>query len=176
MSDYLIHYGVKGMKWGVRKQHPASSRPRVSRGGYRKMAYQAYDTWDPMIWEERRAVLQNPQLKKKQRAAEARASRAGHVDRGSYYKDAVKTENELREQYRKKRAQQTRKYVDSLLSDRISVKDFDRMSGGPSIRPVIDDHYKDLTMDEIKILFPERINGGVVRDYDGRVITPKKHK
>lgn len=26
MSDYLIHYGVKGMKWGVRKQYVANGQ------------------------------------------------------------------------------------------------------------------------------------------------------
>lgn len=31
MSDYLIHYGVKGMKWGVRKQRPTSGRSRLRR-------------------------------------------------------------------------------------------------------------------------------------------------
>lgn len=31
MSDYLIHYGVKGMKWGVRKQRPTSGRTRLHR-------------------------------------------------------------------------------------------------------------------------------------------------
>ena len=25
MNDYLYHYGVKGMKWGVRKQNPNGS-------------------------------------------------------------------------------------------------------------------------------------------------------
>lgn len=29
MSDYLIHYGVKGMKWGVRKQRPYSGSRRA---------------------------------------------------------------------------------------------------------------------------------------------------
>lgn len=31
MSDYLIHYGVKGMKWGVRKQRPYSGSRRAYR-------------------------------------------------------------------------------------------------------------------------------------------------
>lgn len=34
MSDYLIHYGVKGMKWGVRKQQPSSVRSSVLAGLY----------------------------------------------------------------------------------------------------------------------------------------------
>lgn len=33
MSDYLIHYGVKGMKWGVRKQKPPADYTTRSRNG-----------------------------------------------------------------------------------------------------------------------------------------------
>lgn len=29
MNDYLIHYGVKGMKWGVRKERPSAIRKRA---------------------------------------------------------------------------------------------------------------------------------------------------
>ena len=44
MGDYLIHYGVKGMKWGVRKDNPnysAEQRKRdksvYGRGGVRRI-------------------------------------------------------------------------------------------------------------------------------------------
>ena len=30
MSDYLIHYGVKGMKWGVRKEQPSASQMKAT--------------------------------------------------------------------------------------------------------------------------------------------------
>ena len=33
MSDYLIHYGVKGMKWGVRKQKPPADYTARSKNG-----------------------------------------------------------------------------------------------------------------------------------------------
>lgn len=33
MSDYLIHHGVKGMKWGVRKQKPPADYTARSRNG-----------------------------------------------------------------------------------------------------------------------------------------------
>lgn len=36
MSDYLIHYGVKGMKWGVRKQRPYSGSKRAYRQANRE--------------------------------------------------------------------------------------------------------------------------------------------
>lgn len=43
MSDYLIHYGVKGMKWGVRK---ADDRPALSRSQKKslKESYKKNDT------------------------------------------------------------------------------------------------------------------------------------
>jgi len=33
MSDYLIHYGVKGMKWGVRKERPSSANSDKKKRG-----------------------------------------------------------------------------------------------------------------------------------------------
>lgn len=30
MGDYLIHYGVKGMKWGVRKEQPSASQMKAT--------------------------------------------------------------------------------------------------------------------------------------------------
>lgn len=36
MSDYLIHYGVKGMKWGVRKERPYSGSRRAFRQANRE--------------------------------------------------------------------------------------------------------------------------------------------
>ena len=196
MSDYLIHYGVKGMKWGVRRYRPsgkggharnkqrnaAVSSKSIStakkRAKYKKMALDAYDVYDPMIWDERMNVSigKNPKLRKMQLEAEERAGKAGNVDDPSFYKEVVKYENQLREPYRLQRVKKTRKYVDNLLKENISVKDFDRMSGAPSIRALVDDHFPDMTIDEIRVLFPERIEGSVVRDVDGRVVKPKERK
>lgn len=36
--DYLVHYGVKGMKWGVRKSRPRSGMTRKQRKGIKKAA------------------------------------------------------------------------------------------------------------------------------------------
>ena len=36
MSDYLIHYGVPGMKWGVRKNPYRNSDGTLSKKGVRK--------------------------------------------------------------------------------------------------------------------------------------------
>ena len=33
MNDYLAHYGVVGMKWGIRRYEPYSSKPRGSGKG-----------------------------------------------------------------------------------------------------------------------------------------------
>lgn len=36
MSDYLIHYGVKGMKWGVIKDPRVTARERIRKEGAKK--------------------------------------------------------------------------------------------------------------------------------------------
>lgn len=46
MSDYLIHYGVKGMKWGVRKERPYSGSKRsykIAKKEYNKSFNRAYN-------------------------------------------------------------------------------------------------------------------------------------
>ena len=43
-GDYLAHYGVQGMKWGVRKERPTSGRARRAKVKLKKLAGKTYSS------------------------------------------------------------------------------------------------------------------------------------
>lgn len=43
-EDYLAHYGVQGMKWGVRKERPTSGRAKRARVKLKKLASKTYSS------------------------------------------------------------------------------------------------------------------------------------
>lgn len=77
MSDYLIHYGVKGMKWGVRKQRPTSGHSRLHRA-YKAQMRDAADLRKHGYTEEAKAVEKVAQnTKRKIEKKEAKRSSGG---------------------------------------------------------------------------------------------------
>lgn len=82
-NDYLAHYGVKGMKWGVRRQRPKSA-PRTNWGKNRQYAKE----------QDRR----NKQLYKADRAAWKAAKKS--TSRGSKARKSAKAKwNSNKERY-----------------------------------------------------------------------------
>lgn len=77
MSDYLIHYGIKGMKWGVRKARPTSGHSRLHRA-YNAQMRDAADLRKHGYNEEAKAVEKVAQnTKRKIEKKEAKRSAGG---------------------------------------------------------------------------------------------------
>lgn len=77
MSDYLIHYGIKGMKWGVRKARPTSGHSRLHRA-YNAQMRDAADLRKHGYNEEAKAVEKVAQnTKRKIEKKEAKSSSSG---------------------------------------------------------------------------------------------------
>lgn len=76
MNDELYRYGVKGMKWGVRRKRE-SSEPRTNWGKNRQYAKQQ-DAENKRMWKETKAKVKSGQLSKK--SAEYKKERRRYND------------------------------------------------------------------------------------------------
>lgn len=83
MSDYLIHFGVKGMKWGVRKQRPVRSfRGNAHRAlaGVYGLNARFYGKRNKTLASMNKAA-RTQQLKKAEQFDREKQSRSGNNDR-----------------------------------------------------------------------------------------------
>ena len=85
MNDYLIHYGVKGMKWGVRKQLQARRKfTKARKLGNTSISSRTEDEWARRVRNKAEIGNYVPEIKKGQIAVD----RARLLDAGYSKKEA----------------------------------------------------------------------------------------
>ena len=70
LDDFLAHYGVKGMKWGVRKKEPGTAKPKLTKQEKREGRAKKFDDEAEVIRREIETAftkLQTPTTSRRQR-------------------------------------------------------------------------------------------------------------
>lgn len=172
-SDELCHYGVKGMKWGVRKASPEVATARKAYKQAKRDFNRAYNKAD-----FRRAAALSP-IKKHRQANDARwddAMNKAHAmkDAKRAYKQAKKADKQRRaEGYESKRTKRLKEELSDIDAD---TKDLQRYSkdglknkkgktiwSADDVKSMLDTNEKWRKETEVKLLksqYRDKINAG----------------